>query len=298
MDNHPAHAHDQHRNHRHDHSATTNPTWDDGLAEILDLDAEVVRPLLTDVITWIDGLTADQPVRRILDMGTGTGTGALALAAHFADADVIAVDASTDMLRRLGDKISTLPFGGRIRPVHADFDDRWPDCDNLDLIWASASLHHLKDPDRVLPQALSALQSGGLLIALEMDYFPRFLPDDIGLGAPGLEARCHAAMTELHASTDAPNLDTDWSEHLTRAGFSTPTRRSFTIDLTPPLPAATGRYAHALLSRLRAGLDTRLSSEDLATLDALTTEGGPHAVLHRADLTVRATRTAWAARRP
>jgi hypothetical protein len=52
------------------------------------------------------------------------------------------------------------------------------------------------------------------------------------------------------------------------------------------------------LRRARSGLDGRLSAADLAMLDTLIDSDGPDGVLQRADLTVRAARTVWVARRP
>jgi SAM-dependent methyltransferase len=286
-----------HTHHDHRHHATTEGEAAD-LALLLDLDAQVLRPLLSDVLSWVDDLAAGQPpVRRILDLGTGTGTGALALAERFEAAEVIAVDKSVELLDRLQSKARNLALADRVRLVQADLDTQWPDPGPFDLIWASASLHHLADPERVLAQALAALRPGGLLVALEMDAFPRFLPDDLGIGTPGLEARCHAALAEQHAA-EMPELGSDWGEHLSRVGFATPARRTFTIDLTAPLPDCAGHYAQAFLSRLRERLRARLSREDLATLDTLTADDGPDAAQHRSDLTVHATRTAWAATRP
>ncbi len=162
---------------------------------------------------------------------------------------------------------------------------------------ASSSLHHLADPDRVLTQVSGALCPGGLLAVLEMDSFPRFLPDDLGLGRPGLEARCHAALAEQRAA-EVPQLGSDWGPRLSRAGFTVEAERSFAIALTPPLPPATGRYAQASLHRIRPSLDGRLSAGDLATLDTLIGSDGPDGVRQRDDLTVRAARAGWLARRP
>ena len=83
-----------------------------------------------------------------------------------------------------------------------------------------------------------------------------------------------------------------------QAGFTLEAERPFAIDLAPPLPAAAGRYAQASLRRIRSGLDGRLSADDLATLDTLLDSDGPDSILQRDDLTVRTTRTIWAARRP
>jgi len=89
----------------------------------------------------------------------------------------------------------------------------------------------------------------------------------------------------------------DWGARLSKAGFTIEAERTFAIGLTPPLPASTGRYAQASLRRMRSGVDSRLSAGDLATLDALIDGDGPASVLRRDDLTVRAARTVWVARR-
>ena len=265
------------------------------MAELLDLEAEVLHAYLSDVIGWVGGLAAGQP-RRIADLGAGTGTGTFALLRHFRAADAVAVDVSAPMLDRLQVKARELGVADRIRTVQADLDAGWPDLGPVDLVWASNSVHHLADPDRVLAQVFTALQPGGLLALAEMDAFPRFLPDDPGLGRPGLEERCEAARAARHAS-EMPNLGADWGPHLTAAGFTIEAERSFAADLEPPLPAAARRFAQASLRRLRSGLESQLSAEDLATLDSLADGDGPGSVLRRGDLTVRTTRTVWAARR-
>jgi len=281
------HQHDQH------HSAADT---DVAMAELLDLDAEVLHSYLSEVTAWIRRLAADPPPRRILDLGSGTGAGAFALLERFDQADVIAVDVSAEMLRRLSSKARVLGVAGRIRTVQADL-DTWPAIDAVDLVWASSSLHHMADPDRVLAGVFGTLRPGGLLVVAEMVSFPRFLPDDLGLGRPGLEARCHAALAERQAG-ELPYRGSDWGPRLSQAGFTIDAERPFVIDLAAPLPAASGRYAQATLRRIRSGLDGRISTDDLAALETLIDSAGPDGVLRRADLTVRTARTVWAARRP
>jgi hypothetical protein len=135
---------------------------------------------------------------------------------------------------------------------------------------------------------------GSVEVASRPRTRPRFLPDDIGLGRPGLEARCHAAAAEALAH-DLPHLGDDWGTRLHGVGFTIESQRTFTIDLPRPLPAATGRYAQASLRRVRSGLDGRLSAEDLATLDTLIDGDDLIGVVRRDDLTVRAARTVWLA---
>jgi SAM-dependent methyltransferase len=280
--------------HQHRPAAGTDEA---ALAGLLDLDAEVLHSYLSDVTAWIRELAADRPPRRILDLGSGTGTGVFALLERFGPADVIAVDVSAPMLDRLSGKARALGLAGQVRTVQADLDKAWPVIEPVDLVWASSSLHHLADPDRVLTKVFATLRPGGLLIAAEMDAFPRFLPDDPGLGRPGLETRCHAALAERHAA-GVPNLGSDWGPRLSRAGFTIEAERPSAISLTPPLPPSARRYAQATLRRIRSHLDGRLSAADLAVLDTLIDSDGPHGVLRRDDLAVRTARTVWAARRP
>jgi ubiquinone/menaquinone biosynthesis C-methylase UbiE len=281
--------------HHHQHHAAAET--DAAMAELLDLDADVMHSYQSEVTAWIYQLAADPPPRRILDLGSGTGTGAFALLERFDHAEVIALDVSAEMLHRLSSKARVLGVAGRIRTVQADLDTAWPAIDAVDLVWASRSLHHTADPDRVLAEVFATLRPGGLLVVAEIASFPRFLPDDLGLGRPGLEARCHAALAEWQAA-ELPHLGSDWGPRLSRAGFTIEAERPFVTDLAAPLPAASGRYAQATLRRIRSGLDGRLNADDLAVLDTLIDSDGPDGVLRRGDLAVHAARTVWAARRP
>jgi SAM-dependent methyltransferase len=280
--------------HHHGHQSPAAGGDEEALAELLDLDAQVLHSYLSEVITWVHELAAGQPRRRIVDLGSGTGTGTLALVQRFDGADVTAVDVSAPLLDRLRAKARERGVAARIRTIQADLDAGWPPTGSVDLVWASSSLHHMADPDRVLTQVFAALEPGGVLAVAEMDSFPYFLPENTG---GGLEARCHAAVAEDLAH-EVPHLGSDWGPRLTKAGFTIEAERIFAIDLEPPLPPAAGRYAQACLTRLRSGLDGRLSADDVTTLDTLLDSDGSASVLRRDDLTVRTTRTVWVATRP
>jgi SAM-dependent methyltransferase len=287
-------------NHHHPTATATGTAAgndESAMAELLDLDAEVLHSYLSEVTAWIQELAAGLPPRRILDLGCGTGTGAVALLRRFELADVVALDISAQLLHRLRAKARYLGVADRVRTVQADLDSAWPAIDAVDLAWASSSLHHMADPDRVLTGVFAALRPGGILAVIEMDSFPRFLPDDLGIGRPGLEARCHAAVAQRNAD-EVPHLGSDWGPRLSQAGFTIEAERLFAIDLVPPLPASAGPYAQATLRRIRSSLDDRVSAGDLATLDILLDSDGPDSILQRGDLTVRTARTAWVARRP
>ncbi len=264
------------------------------LAEMLDLDGEVLADHLSAVTEWIAGHLGDRSVHRILDLGAGTGTGTFALLSRFGQAQVTAADASASMLEHLTDRAFERGLGARVRPRQVDLDAQDLPAGPFDLAWASASMHHMAQPEKVLAELRTALAPEGLFAMIEFETFPRFLPDDIGLGTPGLEERCNAVADRMREEHH-PTVNSDWSTRLSENGFVVREERTFGIDLPAPLSTAAVRYARITLSRLREGAGEELSAEDRATLDALLSEHGPDRLEARADLSVRSARRAWIA---
>ena len=288
---HHAHGDDAHAAHQHgaDHDG-------DGLAEILDLDAEVLAEHIASITAWLP-VGAEAP-RHIVDLGCGTGAGTFALLKRFPRAEVTAVDTSTAHLDRLLAKAGAAGLADRVRTVQADLDaTAWPDLGTPELVWASASLHHMADPDRTLRQVRDALAPGGLFAVVELAAFPRFLPEDAPEDRPGLEERCHAAL-DRHHTEQLPHRGADWGSKLAAGGFTVEAERTVTVNIGPPHTDAVGRYALNSLRRLRGSAAPALTAEDLTALDQLLDPDSPHSILRRDDLTVRTERTVWAARRP
>lgn len=281
--------HDTHGHVGHDRAAGP----DIALAKLLELDGEVLASHLSELTGLLAGLSGPAPAR-ILDLGSGPGAGSFALARRFPAAHVTAVDISPQMLHRLRERASAHGFADRISTVEANIDGPWTELSEggpYDLIWAAAFLHHVADPARTLARAFGQLRPGGLIAVTEMDFFPRYLPEDPGIGRPGLEARLHAAT-----NTRPPH---EWTEQLGAAGFTLEERRPFEIRLDraqagPSLNA----YAQGALAKLRSHATDVLAADDLAALDALLDATRPYGVAHRDDLRVRTTRTTWIARRP
>lgn len=248
------------------------------MAEMLDLDAEVLHDFHSAVYGWVREAAAPRPV--VVDLGAGTGVGSVALLRELPEATVIAVDKDPEMLAHLREKTD------RVRTVEADLDGTWPDLGPADVVWASASMHHMSDPAHAVAQVKSLLRPGGVFVVSELESFPRFLA---GADAE-LEQRCHDVLAELRAE-HGMHMSEDWGARLTAAGFADVAQRRFDIELTPPLPAAAGRYAYVALSRMAQGLAGRLPQPDLDAL-ARIADG----VEKRDDLTVRTTRTVWLAR--
>ncbi|MFF7197167.1 class I SAM-dependent methyltransferase [Streptomyces sp. NPDC008079] len=296
---HDAHGHAHgHAPHDHDHgtpkaSASHHDAEADSQADILDLDAEVLAEHTASITAW---LPVEAAPRHIVDLGCGTGAGTLALLRRFPEAEVIAVDTSADHLHRLRRNAEAAGVAGRVRTVQADLDTRWPDLGSPDLVWASASLHHMADPERTLRQVRDTLAPGGLFAVVELAGFPRFLPEDAPAERPGLEERCHAALDHHHAE-HVPHRGADWGPMLSAAGLTVVGERVVTVNIGPPHAEAVGRYALTSLTRMRGGIAGTLAPEDLAALDRLLDAEGPDSIARRDDLTVRTERTVWAARR-
>ncbi|MFF3834300.1 class I SAM-dependent methyltransferase [Streptomyces sp. NPDC002458] len=288
----PGHRHEHGHDHGHDHADTGQ---DDVLAEVLDLDAAVFAPYLNAVTGRVADLAGDG-VTHVVDLGSGTGTGTFALLERFPGARVTAVDSSPAMLARLVEAARAKGLGDRVDTLETDAGAGLAGLTDADLVWASASLHHVDDPAAALTGVRAALRPGGLLAVAELDGVPRFLPDDAVAARPGLEARCREALDGLHAE-QVPHLGADWAALLAAAGLTVEEERTELLELRAPLPAGTGEYAHLVLGRIHGALDGRADPADLAALSTLL-DGGPADVRHRDDLVVRSTRQLWVARRP
>ncbi|SEU36449.1 class I SAM-dependent methyltransferase [Nonomuraea wenchangensis] len=273
--------------HHHEHAT-------DGQAEILDLDAEVLAEHTASITAWLPLRTSP---RHIVDLGCGTGAGTFALLDRFPDARITAVDESADRLQRLRTKACARGVQDRVRTVQADLDEAaWPDLGSPDLVWASASMHHMTHPDRALRAVHDALAPGGLFAVVELAGHPRFLPDNAPEDRPGLEERVHAAADLLQAE-HMPHRGADWGPMLTAAGFTVEDQRTVAVNIEDSQSEAISRYALGVLQRIRGVVADRLASDDLTALDQLLDTSSPHGIPHRHDLTVRTERTVWAARR-
>ena len=240
MDDHTPHA----GGHGHGHGPGEQES-------VLDLDAEVFGAQLAEVLDLVPVTTP----RHVVDLGAGTGTGTRLLRRRFPEARVTAVDNAPEMLARLR--------GEGFDVLEADLDLGFPALGDVDLVWASSSMHHVTDPAALFAGARSVLTPDGVLVVLELEGLPRFL------ASPGFEDQAHAA-----AAAAGWNRHPDWQPLLEAAGFSV--HRTSLTTTAPDGPSAR-RYARAWFERFSQGFGM--------SLDGVPVEFAP-----------RASRTVWIAR--
>ncbi|MFB7616204.1 class I SAM-dependent methyltransferase [Kitasatospora sp. NPDC056181] len=275
------HSHDQGHGHGHGHHAT-DTDWS-ALADLLEREGELHTPAFAQAAQWLGELTAGVPVGRVLDVGSGPGVVAGLLADVFPAAEVVAVDRSDALLARAEARSS-----GRVTTRQADLPDEFGLLGAADLIWSSQAIHHLGDQQAALASLAGSLRPGGLLAVAERGLPLRFLPRDLGLGRPGLQARLDAAYEDAFAAMRAqlPGVVDeveDWPGMLSRAGLTPTGSRTFLVEWPAPLAAPAREHLHAQLERRREQLDGILAADDLAALDVLLDRDSQAGILARPD---------------
>lgn len=265
------------------------------MAVVLEEQAELFLPLYERAAAWL-GKQQTAP-GLVVDAGSGPGVVTCMLADVFTGARVVAVDASAPLLERAEARARRLGVADRFGVLHGELPSILDDLDYpVDLLWAGQSLHHLGDQRTALAAFAEHLAPGGTVALLEGGLPTRFLPRDIGIGRPGLQARLDAAHEEWFAEMrsalpGAVAEAEDWSGLLASAGLRPAGTRTFLLDLPAPTTDRARAYAATTLGRMRDGLGDRLDAEDRNTLDRLLDPDDKASVHHRPDVFVLAART-------
>ncbi|MFF0162055.1 class I SAM-dependent methyltransferase [Streptomyces sp. NPDC005263] len=298
----PGHDH-QRSGHDHGHGGTDTGTdidWNEH-APMLESQAELFTPLYERALAWLGHKQTEPGL--IVDAGSGPGVISCLLADGFPGARVVAVDATEPLLERARARAARLGVADRFGTLAGELPGVLDDLEYpADLIWASNSLHHIGDQRAALAGFAARLAPGGTLALLEGGLPARFLPRDIGIGRPGLQARLDALEEEWFARmrADLPGAVAevdDWPGLMAAAGLRHTGTRSFLLDLPAPTTDRARAHAAATLSRLRDGFGDRLDSTDRATLDRLLDPEDPASVHRRRDVFVLAARTLYTAER-
>ncbi|MBC2865330.1 methyltransferase domain-containing protein [Streptomyces mexicanus] len=282
----------------HGHHGDTDLDWA-VMAPLLESQAELFAPLYRQVMAWLAEQAGDPGV--IVDTGSGPGVVAGLFAECFPKARVVAVDGSAPLLERARERAARLGHADRFTTVTGDLPAALVDLDApADLLWASNSLHHLGDQRAALTAFAGHLAPGGTLALLEGGLPARFLPRDIGIGRPGLQARLDAIeadwFTRMRQDLPGSVAETeDWPALLAAAGLKPTGTRSFLLDLPAPVSAQARAYVADTLARLREGMGDALEPEDRAALDRLLDPDDEASVHRRRDLFVLKAHTVYTA---
>ncbi|MGW1626555.1 class I SAM-dependent methyltransferase [Streptomyces sp. NPDC002172] len=301
-DHHHTDTHKHALTHSHDHAhSTTDIDWAE-MAGHLESQAELFAPLYESALSWL-GKEVTEP-GLIVDLGSGPGVVSCLFAEVFPGARVLAVDGSEPLLERARARAERLGVADRFGVLAGELPAVLDQLDYpADLLWAGHSLHHLGDQRAALTAFAERLAPGGTLAILEGGLPGRFLPRDIGIGRPGLQARLDALQEEwfaqMRAELPGSVAETeDWPTLLSSAGLKYARTRSFLIDLPAPPSDRARAYAVEIFSRFRDTLTDELHADDRATLDRLLDPADPASLHRRSDLFVLGVRTVHTAVRP
>ncbi|MEU2230481.1 class I SAM-dependent methyltransferase [Streptomyces vietnamensis] len=282
------HGHQHGTGHGHGPHDHTHLDWSE-MAPLLERQAEIASPAYAAAAAWLGTLAPVQGVRRILDVGSGPGVVTGLLAEAFPAAEAVAVDGSPELLARARARADARGLGTRVSTLHTELPEGIGTLGQADLVWAGNSLHHMGDQSAALAEFAGILNPGGLIVLVEGGLPRRHLPQNIGIGRPGLEARLDAAhadwfgemRAELPDSKDEPD---DWRALLAGAGLTPAGTRTFLVDVPAPVSPAVRELAIAHYERLRDGLAARLDADDKETLDRLLDPADALSLHHRTDL--------------
>ncbi|MGL5627716.1 MAG: 50S ribosomal protein L3 N(5)-glutamine methyltransferase [Plesiomonas shigelloides] len=189
----------------------TNSTWFCGMEFYVDERVLVPRSPIGELIqNHFDGLLPREPLR-ILDMCTGSGCIAIACAAEFPDAEVDAVDISTDALTVAEQNIYAHALEQRVIPIRSDVFRDLPQ-DKYDLIVTNPPYVDAEDiadmPDEYHHEPAIGLASG-------MDGLK--LTKRILAGAPDYLAEdgvliCEVGNSMVHLEAQYPEIPFTWLE--------------------------------------------------------------------------------------
>lgn len=292
-----AHEHEHKHGHGHGHDHT-DIDWNE-MAPLLESQAELFTPLYERALAWLGHKQTEPGL--IVDVGSGPGVVSCLFADAFPGARVVAVDGTEPLLERAGDRAERRGVADRFGTLAGELPGVLDELDYpADLMWASRSLHHLGDQRAALAAFAERLATGGTLALLEGGLPARFLPREIGIGRPGLQARLDALEEEWFAAmrADLPGSvaeTEDWPALMATAGLRQTGTRSFLLDLPAPTTDRARAYAAAVLGRMRDGFGDRLDATDRATLDRLLDPADAASVHRRPDVFLLAAHTVYTA---
>ncbi|MFC9503394.1 class I SAM-dependent methyltransferase [Streptomyces sp. NPDC057002] len=280
------HDHDRHGPGGHDH---THLDWA-AMAPRLESQAELFASLYERAMGWLAHEVTEPGL--IVDAGSGPGVVSCLFAETFPGARIVAVDGSEPLLERARARAERLGVADRFGTIAGELPDVLDQLEYpADLLWASRSLHHLGDQRAALAAFAARLAPGGTLALMEGGLPARYLPRDIGIGRPGLQARLDGLEAQwfTRMRTELPGYvaeTEDWPALLASAGLKPGRTHTFLLDLPAPVSDRAREYVVGSLSHLRERIPEGFDADDLATLDRLLDPDDEAGLYRRADMFV------------
>jgi ubiquinone/menaquinone biosynthesis C-methylase UbiE len=214
--------------------------------------AERLGAAVADDAAWYAEMAAAlvEPGDRVaVDVGCGGAGMAVALSRALShDALIVGVDGDDTVLAAAHRAIAEAGVADdRIELVRAGLDDNLSAlpgvAEGADVVWASASIHHVGDQQAAIDQLAALLAPGGRLALAEGGLPKRHLPWDLGIGEPGLEVRLLAADDRWFAKMRAAlpgsvRMPYGWTTALREAGLTEITTRTTIFEKPAPLAGA------------------------------------------------------------
>ncbi len=268
--------------------------WAASAARLADWD-ELEQGRNQEIVDWLDVA----PGHLVVDVGSGAGGMAAALlGAVGTTGTVVIVDGARELLAVARQRVERPDHN--LVAVHADLEQgslsSVLDVRPVDLVHASSVLHHLDDELAAIRDLAAVVRPGGRVAVAEGGLGTRFLPDDCGIGEPGLEHRLAAAhdawfWSEVRPAGATVRTGQGWDVLLGEAGLVDVAVRSFLLDVPPLLDESTRRVVGATLAGQAAWTDERLDRDDRATLARLLDDDDPQSIMRRRDVYVLGVRT-------
>jgi SAM-dependent methyltransferase len=258
----------------------------------LALNAAFDRPWVEAATAWALASTRGAP-GPVVDVGCGAGGAAIAFARHAPG--VVALDPDPRLVAVARGRAAEAGVGGQLQLAAAAIGGLPLRPRRAAVVWASGVLHHVPDQQAAVDELAALVRPGGVLALVEGGLPLRCLPDDVGLGRPGLEARLDEArarwFADLRAELGGPAMPYGWPEALARAGLADVRVRSFVADSVPAHDPLGHRIAAQHLVAARDELGDRLAPDDRTTIGRLLDPDDPAWIGGRGDLVVTAVRT-------
>jgi ubiquinone/menaquinone biosynthesis C-methylase UbiE len=127
--------------------------------------AEMAKGLMVQYRGFLKHLETLEVGGRYLEIGPGPGVLTVAVAQEKPDAQITGVEMSPDMVTVAREVVERAGLAGRVRILVGDAGDGdvFRSLGQFDLIYSTFSLHHWKDPKRVIQNLMSVLADGGVL---------------------------------------------------------------------------------------------------------------------------------------